>query len=116
MSASLLFLPSIITNILLKTAIFASSDFISVITSAKSSIAFEKFDIAYRYFQDIVDNHSNNTALVQQSLNKMANIKRDRNLFLESAQLFESAVSKDPKTEFANTGADDLASGFDGVS
>lgn len=61
----------------------------------------EKFDIAYRYFQDIVDNHSNNTALVQQSLNKMANIKRDRNLFLESAQLFESAVSKDPKTEFA---------------
>ncbi|MBK21110.1 MAG: hypothetical protein CMP63_02160 [Flavobacteriales bacterium] len=61
----------------------------------------EKFDIAYKYFQDIVDNHQNNTALVQQSLNKMANIKRDRKLFQESAKLFESAVQKDPKTEYA---------------
>lgn len=61
----------------------------------------EKFDIAYKYFQDIVDNHTNNTALVQQSLNKMANIKRDRKLFEESATLFESAVNKDPKTEYA---------------
>tara|TARA_B100000674_G_scaffold136965_1_gene106600 strand:- start:7551 stop:10796 length:3246 start_codon:yes stop_codon:yes gene_type:complete len=61
----------------------------------------EKFDIAYKYFQDIVDNHENNTALVQQSLNKMANIKRDRKLFEESAQLFEAAVQKDPKTEYA---------------
>ena len=27
-----------------------------------------------------------------------------------------SRISGDPKTEFANTGADDLASGFDGTS
>ena len=31
----------------------------------------------------------------------MANIKRDRKLFKESADLFEEAVKKDPKTEYA---------------
>lgn len=61
-----------------------------------------KFDIAYKYFDDIVTNHSNNTGLVQQSLNKMANIKRDKKLFEEAAVLFESAVNKDPRSVYAS--------------
>lgn len=61
-----------------------------------------KFDIAYKYFDDIVTNHYNNTGLVQQSLNKMANIKRDKKLFEESAVLFESAANKDPRSVYAS--------------
>lgn len=61
----------------------------------------QKYDIAYKYFSDIVNNHTNNTALVQQSLNKMANIKRVKGDFETAASLFEQSVSIDPRTEFA---------------
>jgi len=61
----------------------------------------EKYEIAYKYFNDIVKNHTNNTALVQQSLNKMANIKRVQKEYVVAAGLFEQAVKLDPRTEFA---------------
>lgn len=61
----------------------------------------KKYDIAYKYFNDIVENHNNNTALVQQSLNKMANIKRVKNDYVTAANLFEQAISIDPRTEYA---------------
>ena len=60
-----------------------------------------KYDIAYKYFEDIVTNHKNNSSLVQQSYNKMGNIKRDKGQFEEAAQLFEKAINISPKTEYA---------------
>lgn len=62
-----------------------------------------KYDIAYKYFKDIVDNHKNNTSLVQQSYNKMANIKREQGSFVEAADFYEKAVTIDPRTEYAKS-------------
>ena len=62
----------------------------------------EKYDIAFKYFNDIVENHNNNTGLVQQSLNKMANIKKEATKDFEAAaKLFEKSISLNPRTEYA---------------
>ena len=48
-----------------------------------------KYDIAKKYFNDIVTNYTNNVPLVQQSYNKLANIAREgeKKLFARSGNV-----------------------------
>lgn len=61
-----------------------------------------KYDIAKKYFNDIVTNYTNNVPLVQQSYNKLANIAREgeKNYSL-GAEMFEKSISVDPKSVYA---------------
>jgi len=61
-----------------------------------------KYDIAKKYFNDIVTNYINNVPLVQQSYNKLANIAREGNKnYILGAEMFEKSISVDPKSEYA---------------
>lgn len=61
----------------------------------------EKYDLAFKYFDDIVNNHPNNIPLVQQSLNHIGNIKKIKGELEEALKTFEKSVLLNPKTMYA---------------
>lgn len=62
----------------------------------------ERYDLAAKYFNDIVKNHQNNVPLVQQSLNHIGNIKKIGGDYEGALSTFEQSVLLDPRTKFAS--------------
>ena len=62
----------------------------------------ERYDLAVKYFNDIVANHKNNVPLVQQSLNHIGNIKKIGGDLEGALSTFEQSVLLDPRTKYAS--------------
>lgn len=61
----------------------------------------QRFDLAIKYFNDLVENHQNNVPLVQQSLNHIASIKKSKGEFQEALATYEKCVLLNPRTQYA---------------
>lgn len=61
----------------------------------------QRFDLAIKYFNDIVENHQNNVDLVQQSLNHIAVIKKSEGKFEEAIKIYERCVLLKRETQYA---------------
>lgn len=62
----------------------------------------ERYDLAVKYFNDIVTNHKTNVPLVQQSLNNIGIIKKIGGDFEGALSTFEQSVLLDPRTKYAS--------------
>jgi tetratricopeptide (TPR) repeat protein len=61
----------------------------------------ERYDLASKYFNDIVNNHTKDLGLVQQSLNHIGNIKKIEGDIEGALASFEKSVLLDPRTKYA---------------
>ena len=61
----------------------------------------ERYDLASKYFNDIINNHTKDLGLVQQSLNHIGNIKKIQGDIEGALASFEKSVLLDPRTKYA---------------
>lgn len=61
----------------------------------------ERYDLASKYFNDIINNHKKDLGLVQQSLNHIGNIKKIQGDIEGALASFETSVLLDPRTNYA---------------
>ena len=61
----------------------------------------ERYDLASKYFNDIINNHKKDLGLVQQSLNHIGNIKKIQGDIEGALDSFEKSVLLDPRTNYA---------------